>query len=89
MLNLQFDPNKDAANLAKHGLSLADAAQFDFAAAVITVDDRHDYGEIRYRAFAEIDGQGRCLVFTVIDDGAIRAVSYRRARAREMKPHGF
>ena len=88
-MNIEFDPAKDAANRSKHGLSLAAAAEFDFTAAVIIVDDRFDYGETRFRAFAHADGQGHCLVFTVIDATTIRAISYRRARPKELKRHGL
>ncbi len=55
-LNVAFDPAKDSVNRTKHGLSLADAGEFDFTAAVITVDDRFAYGETRFRAFANIEG---------------------------------
>ncbi len=88
-MDIEFDPAKDAANFAKHGLSLAEAAGFDFTTAVVTIDDRFDYGESRFRAFAYADGQGRCLVFTAIDATTIRAISYRRARAKEMQRHGL
>jgi uncharacterized DUF497 family protein len=82
-------PAKDAVNLTKHGISLADAADFDFAAAVVTIDDRFDYGEVRFRAFAYANGQGRCLAFAAIDSTTIRAISYRRARQKEMQRYGL
>jgi hypothetical protein len=88
-VEIEFDLAKDAANLAKHGIALSDAAAFDFTAAVVTVDDRFDYGEVRFRAFAYAKGQGRCLVFTAIDSTTIRAISYRRARQKEMQRHGL
>ena len=43
-----FDPAKEAINLSKHGISLARWIDLDIK--VTFVDDRHDYGEIRYRA---------------------------------------
>ena len=88
-MNVAFDPGKNAVNLAKHGLSLSEAAEFEFATAVVTLDDRFDYGEVRYRAYCHVEGQGRCLVFTVIDTSTIRVISYRRARLKEMKRHGL
>lgn len=88
-MNIAFDPAKDAANLAKHGLSLAEAAEFDFTAAVVVLDDRFDYGEVRFRAFAYANGQGRCLVFTAVNSTTIRAISYRRARQKEMQRYGL
>ena len=83
-MDIEFDPAKDAINVAKHGLSLADAAAFEIATAVVRIDDRYDYGEVRFRAFGRVAGQGRCLVFTW-SDGRIRAISYRRARDKEMR----
>lgn len=87
-MTITFDPAKDAANIAKHGLSLADAAGFEMAEAVIVADDRHDYGEDRFRAFGYQDGEARCLAFTV-RDGAVRVISYRRAHAKEMRRYGL
>lgn len=83
-MEIEFDPAKDAINRAKHGLSLADAAAFELRSAVVEVDRRVDYGEVRYRAFGRIDGQGRCLVFA-LSANSIRAISYRRAHDKEMR----
>ncbi|MBO9377653.1 BrnT family toxin [Sphingomonas histidinilytica] len=82
-MDISFDPAKDAANIAKHGLSLADYAGFDDT-PVVEVDERFDYGETRYRAFGRIDGKGHCLVYVETDTG-IRAISFRRAHDKEMR----
>jgi uncharacterized DUF497 family protein len=81
----EFDPGKDAANIAKHGLSLGDFDGFD-AEPVISVDDRLDYGEVRYRAFGRVRGDGRCLVFTM-RKGIMLLISYRAAREKELRRH--
>ena len=52
--------------------------------AAVIEDDRKDYGETRYRAFGFVDGVAHCLAFTV-RDGTVRAISLRRARAKELK----
>ncbi len=80
---ISFDPEKDAANIAKHGLSLSDFAGFDVIADV-TVDDRYDYGEVRYRAFGRVDGGGRCLAFT-LRGADLRLISYRPTHDKEMR----
>jgi uncharacterized DUF497 family protein len=49
-----FDPAKEAINLSKHGISLARWVDLDIKVAF--VDDRYDYGEVRYRAYGYIDG---------------------------------
>ena len=52
-MQLNFDPGKDATNLSKHGLSLAAAAELSWEAALVWLDDRADYGEVRMVALAE------------------------------------
>jgi uncharacterized protein len=81
---IDFDPSKDAVNLAKHGISLARWVDLDIFAVVD--DDRFEYGEPRYRGYGLIDGLAYCLVFT-IHDGQYRPISLRRAHAKEMKRH--
>jgi uncharacterized DUF497 family protein len=85
-MDIEFDPAKDAANIAKHGLSLADAVMIDLLTAAVSVDDR-GYTETRFRAFQRIDGVGYCLVFTVRET-TVRPISFRRAHEKEMKRHG-
>jgi len=79
-----FDPDKDAANRAKHGVSLALAEAMVIEAFL--VDDRADYGEVRYRAFGLIDGVPHCLVF-VDRAGEVRAISLRRSHLKEYRRH--
>jgi uncharacterized protein len=77
-----FDPAKDAFNREKHGLSLARWIDLDIITTY--VDDRHDYGEVRYRAYGLIDGLAYCLTFTERNE-RVRPISLRRAHAKEMK----
>ncbi len=62
-MDIQFDPAKDAVNIAKHGVSLARAV--DFVIEAVQTDRRREYGEIRYRAFGLLDGVPHSLAFTV------------------------
>lgn len=77
-----FDAAKDAANVAKHGVSLALADEMVIEA--IRIDDRKDYGEPRWRAFGLVGSTFYCLVFTN-RDGATRAISLRPAHAKEYR----
>jgi uncharacterized DUF497 family protein len=79
---VDYDPAKEAINLSKHGVSLERWADLDIV--VTFVDDRHDYGEIRYRAYGYIDGLTYCLTFTG-RDGRVRPISLRRTHKKEMK----
>lgn len=84
-MDITFDPTKDEANLAKHGLSFADFGGFD-ATPVVVADAR--FAEPRFRAYGFVDGEARCLAFTVRDE-VIRAISLRRAHAKELRRYGL
>ena len=79
---VDFDPAKEAINLSKHGVSLARSVDLDIAVAF--VDDRYDYGEVRYRAYGYIDGVAYCLALTS-RNGKVRPISLRRVHTKEMK----
>ncbi len=79
----EFDPAKDAINIAKHGLSLADFVGFDAKPSVV-VDERFNYEEDRFQARGRIDGIGYCVVYVETDIG-IRVISFRRAHDKEMR----
>jgi len=81
---IEFDPNKSSKNIEKHGVSLADAAEFEFEDALVVVDDRKAYGEVRYAALGFIGDRLHHLTFTVRGK-SIRAISLRRANRREVK----
>lgn len=81
---IEFDPNKDQANLAKHGVSLALAAELDWKDALAWIDERSDYGESRMIALAP--KAGRLYYVAFVDRGAVRRViSLRLANRREVK----
>ncbi len=81
-MKLEFDADKDTANIAKHGVSLARAADLEILAFI--EDDREDYGETRYRAWGLIDGKHFCLAFTYRGE-RVRAISLRRASKKEVE----
>lgn len=79
-MDIAFDPAKDAANVEKHGISLARAADLEVLAYV--KDDR--FSEPRFRLYGVIDGVTYCLAGTD-RDGIVRVISLRRAHAKELK----
>lgn len=83
-MEIEFDPDKDAANRRKHGLSLTEAERMDLGTAVVNPDRRYAYSEDRFQALGMIDGRLHLLVFTMRGD-VLRAISLRKANARERK----
>jgi uncharacterized DUF497 family protein len=83
---IEFDPVKDAANVAKHGMSLADAKGFEWDSACVRLDTREDYGEDRLVALGYIGARLCCMTFVERGD-ACRVISLRRATKSETKSY--
>ena len=83
-MNITYDPSKDAANLAKHGVSLALALQLESDAAVTWPDARRVYGESRQCGIGYIGLRLFFVAFVDRADGR-RVISLRKANPREMK----
>jgi len=83
-MRFEFNPDKDAANLAKHGVSLALARELDWEAALVWLDDRFEYGELRIIALAP---RSRVLYYVAfVNRGEVRRIiSLRRANRREVR----
>lgn len=86
-MEIFFDPKKDAANRKKHGISLRRVDDFDFDNALFKVDNREDYGEIRFRVIGFLDAWLYTLIIGESDDGDVRAISLRKATRHEAKEY--
>ena len=84
-MDYEWDEAKRRANIAKHGIDFALVEGFDFETALVTVDDRFDYGERREIALGLIGSRVHVLVFHRRGTAAIRVISLRKANAREVK----
>jgi len=62
----EWDEGKRQQNLAEHAVDFADAALiFEAEGEVLeAVDNREDYGEVRYRALGRVDEDYFMLVYT-------------------------
>jgi uncharacterized DUF497 family protein len=83
-MKIEFDPNKDARNQKKHGISLGFATSFREDEAVIFADERKEYGETRYIAITPLPIRLHVMVYTKTAD-SIRIISLRKANKREEK----
>ncbi len=85
-MDIEFDPAKDAANIAKHGVSLKAAEGLDWDTAFEREDDRFDYGEVRFVAMGLIDDRLYVLIFAQgSHENAVRAISLRPAEKHEVR----
>jgi uncharacterized DUF497 family protein len=70
--------------------------RFDFAYAIrvfldpfrlIEIDDRFDYGEIRYRALGQVDGREFVVIY-MLRGSTMRIISARKANRKEIARYG-
>lgn len=70
-MEIEFDPAKDARNIAIHRVSLAEAEQLLSGFTVEFEDRRFNYGETRIIALGEVNGRFFVRAYTM------RGVVYR------------
>ena len=81
-MDIGYDPNKNARNIAERGLSFDEVINLDWTTVFIVRDERRDYGEGRYRALGRIGDRLYAVVFTIRPD-EFHVISFRRANRRE------
>ena len=80
---IEFDPQKAASNLKKHGVSFAHAEQALRDSNAVTIEDPDAFGEHRLITLA-VDALGRVLVVVHAPrDEQTRLISARRASRGE------
>ncbi len=82
-MDIEFDPAKSERNRLERGFGFEAAQHFDFETALIWIDDRMEYPEVRYAALGLVGNRVHALVFTETDTG-IRIISFRKANQREI-----
>ncbi len=83
-MRITYTVVKDAANVAKHGVSLADAAGLEWETALSWPDQRQAYGEDRFCAIGYIGLRLFVVVYTDREGGR-RVISLRKANKREVE----
>lgn len=83
-MRIAFDPAKDKLNQGKHGLSLALAREMAWDEALVWIDDRFEYDELRMVALVP---RGERLNYIAFADrgNTARVNSLRYAERREVK----
>ncbi|MFB1490685.1 MAG: BrnT family toxin [Thiocapsa sp. C3-sup] len=83
---IAFDPAKNAKNRAKHGVSLASAADLEWDLLLTREDTREAYIELRWIGYAPIGRTVYCVVYAEEGD-AYRIISLRSATPREVRDY--
>ena len=83
-VDIEFDPAKDAANIAKHGVTLIFGLGVLMDCVGTEQDERHPYGEVRTNASGFVNGRLHVCTFTM--RGHIyRIISVRKSSRQEQR----
>ena len=83
-MNIIFDPIKNATNIEKHGVSLAESEYIEWETLWAMVDTRQDYGEVRMIGYALIQTRLHAIVYTDRANER-RIIRLRKANKREVQ----
>jgi uncharacterized protein len=82
-LEFEWDEAKAKINLEKHGVSFFTAAAIFLNERLERVDDREDYGEVRWIALGRVDIEVYRVVYTWRAENLVRIISAQRASKNE------
>lgn len=86
-MTASFDPKKNAANLKKHGISLAEGDGVLSDPLAVTIEDESAEGEQRFVTLgANVFGSLMVVVWTSRDDD-FRIISVRKPTRKERKTY--
>jgi uncharacterized DUF497 family protein len=86
-VGIEFDPGKDAANIAKHGVSLAEGDGVLLDALALTIEDEAVRGERRWVTIGMNSiGSLRVVVWTQRGED-IRLISVRKPEPKERRTY--
>jgi uncharacterized DUF497 family protein len=82
-LEFEWDETKAKGNLEKHGVSFLTAAAIFSNERLERIDDREDYGELRWIALGRVGIEVYRVVFTWRSENLIRVVTAQKASKDE------
>lgn len=85
IVNFEWDDQKNAENIHKHGIDFADIPELFNGPMLIDLDDRFEYDEERWIGIGLLRNLVAVIIFTERVNDAIRIISARKATKYERK----
>lgn len=82
-LQFEWDAAKADENLKKHGVSFLTAAAIFLNERLERIDDREDYGEVRWIALGRVQTEVYRVVYTWRGENLVRIISAQKASSHE------
>lgn len=86
-MQFEWDENKNAQNLKKHGISFEEAQEIFDGIVFTAIDERFDYGEIREISIGAIQNVVIVTVVHTERNQFIRIISARKATRQERETY--
>ena len=84
-MRFTWNPEKNVANVRRHGIAFQDAARIFDGPTVERPDDRFDYGEVRVYAIGLVNGVEVTVIYTDRESGERHIISAWRAEPHERR----
>lgn len=84
IMNYEWDEQKRATNITRHGVDFVEIENFDWATALTILDTRFE--ESRYAALGLIENRLYAVAYTVRETST-RLISMRKANRREIRKY--
>lgn len=84
-LRFEWDEDKATQNLAKHRVSFLTAAAIFANEIIERVDDREDYGELRFIALGRVEADVYRVVYTWRGEKVVRIITAQKASKHEQE----
>ena len=85
-MSFEWDESKRRLNLRNHQVDFADIFPLFNGDFLERIDDRRDYGEIRFRCLGEVNGRIYVVIYTW-RNGNRRIISVRKANGKEQREY--
>ena len=86
-MNVEFDPEKAAANRRKHGIGFEDAASCLYDSSALAMEDVFAHGESRWILTGMSNKLQHLTVVYTLRSGRIRIIAARKASTREIRDY--
>jgi len=87
-MRFEWDENKAAQNLVKHGVSFAEAVQvFDDPDAIVEFDEAHSFSEERFIIIGFSSRQLLLVIYAEKAEDTIRLISARKPSKEQQKEY--
>jgi uncharacterized protein len=82
-VQFEWDERKRRKNIQKHGIDFLDAPEIFQGPMLVSLDEKHDYGEDRFVGIGFLRNKAVVVIFTEQDIETIRLISVRKATKHE------